>query len=224
MGLESRPVPALCSWENETQTSYRFLSRLYSAGNVSTGPCSKPFANVYTHMHMRYIGQRPCSEHCLDLGMQGAEGGPHGSLFLSSLCSKEKEERKLETFSLCIVSRQKDKPALGANEGPLRASALAQGVSLFDTPPPSPESSGTTPVGMVHEGLMVTHSEMPSDTPVQTHRSRLGLCASESPCSAEHAQHGVWSHIKSNRGLCSGVPGQDLSACANFPQGLQKTD
>lgn len=89
---------------------------------------------MYTHMHIRDIGQRMCSEHCLDLGMQGAGGGgggPHRSLFLSLLCSKEKEERKLETFSLCIVSHQKDKPSLGANEGPLRAAALTQGVFLF---------------------------------------------------------------------------------------------
>lgn len=103
------------------------------------------------------------------------------SPFLSLPCSKEKEERKLETFALCIVSCQKDKMVLGANKGPLRAAVLDQGVSLFDTPLLPPDSRGTTPVGMGLEGHGDAFRNAIRHTSANTQKPAGTLCRREPP-------------------------------------------
>lgn len=65
-----------------------------TVGNVSTGLCSKPSVNMYTHMHIRDIGQRMCSEHCLDLGMQGVGGREVLTGASSSPCSAVRKRKK----------------------------------------------------------------------------------------------------------------------------------
>lgn len=162
------------------------------------------------------------TQHALNTAwIWGAQEGeaPRGSPFLSLPCSKEKEERKLETIALCIVSCQKDKTVLGAHKGPLRPATLSlEGSPPFATPLPSPASSGTTPEGVKHEEGTVTHSDTPSDTPVQTHRNHLGLCAARSPPLVRACP--TWC-LESRR-MCPGGLGQDSISLFKFPSGTSK--
>lgn len=140
------------------------------------------------------LGRRACSQHCLDLGAQAGKA-PHRSPFLSLPCGKEKEERKLETIALCIVSCQKDKMVLGANKRPLRPAAfLLEGSLPWPLPLPSPARGGTTPVGVKpKEG----HSDALRNASRHTSANTANICdfvPCRAPCSAAHAQRGVLSH------------------------------